>query len=347
MEEIIIKDFKDFNDLVEKIDDIRNNPYNSEKIIIIDKKIEYTNQSIDKKINFSNCIFKKEIFFNNSIFEKKVDFFNTEFCNKVNLINTKFNNLVDFHGCIFEKPQRFFKTDFNEVVIFSNATFKKEVQFMYCKVKSSSYINFQSTKFEKNIDISRANFNCKVNFWDIQVNDKNLECTLLSEAYKNDFGNQETQPLVSKKLRESMRFIKNNFYAENNQIEGLKFYKKEMDIYREEIKQGNFGDKFILFLNSWSNDFGTSWLCGIIFTIIVGIIFFSLLLFSTNKFPTNNTGETLHNFGKLINIAQWSDIKIYGEEITGWSYVIFFIGRIFIGYGYYQTIQAFRKYGKS
>ena len=54
--------------------------------------------------------------------------------------------------------------------------------------------------------------------------------------------------------------------------------------------------------------------------------------------------------GDFINIhtfISWKDLKINHKEVTGISLLILFIGRIFIGYGYYQTIQAFRKFGKS
>lgn len=40
-------------------------------------------------------------------------------------------------------------------------------------------------------------------------------------------------------------------------------------------------------------------------------------------------------------------IPIDQQKDLGLGYAILFIGRIFIGYGYYQTIQAFRKYGKN
>ena len=39
--------------------------------------------------------------------------------------------------------------------------------------------------------------------------------------------------------------------------------------------------------------------------------------------------------------------SLFSESKDWFFYLILFIGRIFIGYGYYQTIQAFRKYGKS
>ena len=49
----------------------------------------------------------------------------------------------------------------------------------------------------------------------------------------------------------------------------------------------------------------------------------------------------------VFNITKWDNLEIIGVKLKGFSYLLLFIGRIFIGYGYYQTIQAFRKFGKS
>ena len=54
--------------------------------------------------------------------------------------------------------------------------------------------------------------------------------------------------------------------------------------------------------------------------------------------------------GDFINIhtfISWKDLKINHKEVTGISLLILFIGRILVAYGIYQTIQAFRKFGKS
>lgn len=564
-DEIIIKDINnDLNGLIDIINKFRskekqNNP-NSDKIekIFITESLDFYEQTVDLEVNFSDCIFKK-----------KVKLYNCTFLHRAYFDNTTFEDLVDFYGCTFKESQQFYKTDFNRVAIFSNATFEKEAQFIYCTTDiSSSYISFQSAKFKKGLDIARANFNCKVSCWDIQVEDKGLNNAMQSKYYLLDFDfywlkkeirkhlpndeiinmidrentsietdineifspqrvpeniTNEIKKLtpVPKKLRESMRFIKNNFYAENNQIEGLEFYKKEMDIYQKEItsskkdkntlslkedtkqkccisqiknifswientkenhtmsyylcifilitlilsaylywksywafwiffvlyfcmirleiklknvknaiKNSNyipyvlllfstflpllpiynhfdyknndkvynlvmdikqffntynissfidsdwaliiiypigfialllaisfdFRDRILLFLNKISNNFGTNWMAGVNFTILIGLItllpIIWLIDFNYNDIlffdpSPNGIGNFLYNLGQIINIAEWSDIKIYGTEITSWSYVWLFIGRIFIGYGYYQTIQAFRKYGKS
>jgi hypothetical protein len=58
---------------------------------------------------------------------------------------------------------------------------------------------------------------------------------------------------------------------------------------------------------------------------------------------------TIKYFLQFLNIAKWgySPFGIDIQKSYPEGYIILFIGRIFIGYGYYQTIQAFRKFGKN
>lgn len=111
-------------------------------------------------------------------------------------------------------------------------------------------------------------------------------------------------------------------------------------------------DKVLLWLNKNSNDFGTNWMVGVNFTLFVGLITYLLVLLpimSELDFRADfkGIGFFLKYYGELLNPMSWNSIKPFGQELNNWQYIVSFIGRIFIGYGYYQTIQAFRKYGKS
>lgn len=200
-------------------------------------KVEYTGDVI-----FSKCIFGQNnivgktissIHFSNAKFNQKVKFSFSTFNSEVIFKNTKFKDLLYFHKVDFYQPTQFYFTDFTKKVFFSNTHFFEEIQFLYCEVESSSFIRFESSIFEKCLEISRSNFDyCKLRFWDIQIKgeDKINEYT----NYEKDFGETLIEPSVYSKIRESFRFIKSTFYAENNKIEGLRFYEKEMSVYLEE-----------------------------------------------------------------------------------------------------------------
>jgi putative membrane protein len=110
-------------------------------------------------------------------------------------------------------------------------------------------------------------------------------------------------------------------------------------------------EKILLWFNKNSNNFGTNWFIGLNFTTLVALITYVVIsLLSSNvilQFDAEGVGNFLKGLVKIINVTEWSDITFLEQELTNWQYIFLFIGRIFVAYGYYQTIQAFRKFGKS
>jgi len=495
----------------------------------IDIKNDRNDENSFFSITFNNAVFHKNAIFRKSVFENIADF-----------KNTKFERLVDFNLVEFNKAQQFYSTTFLDRAIFSNTVFHGEAQFLYCLTDSNSYIGFESAIFKKGLDISRSDFNDRANFWNIKLEEKDI---FTSSKYQNDFKEEaelkttKNTPTIYKKIRETYRIIKSNFYSQNNKIEGLKFYEKEMSAYLEEnrnkkdnsenysskkkevndslllkkcltnkfinrlftlllillylpfcmfiillspiyltailihkttnidtkntlyfiinfiflglyiftkdliwyilfapqyiynilysipnfkknisysIKENNYisliilsiclvstlvavygipnqnnyillwegkilsfnnniltfisyisliiiallfviifkkNEKILLWFNKNSNNFGTNWFIGLNFTTLVALITYVVIsLLSSNvilQFDAEGVGNFLKGLVKIINVTEWSDITFLEQELTNWQYIFLFIGRIFIGYGYYQTIQAFRKFGKS
>lgn len=443
--------------------------------------LEYINKKQKEEIDFSIVEFETVIF-KDAVFSKNVRFHKSIFKNTANFTNTKFSKLVDFYCTHFYKPQQFHLTDFLDRAIFSNTEFDEEVQFLHCRVDSNSYIKFESVTFKKSLDISRSNFNDKANFWNIELEEGNILTSSKYqddfEVHKNEINSEKTVPSIYKQLRETYRIIKSNFYSQNNKIEGLKFYEKEMSVYLEEkreetnkksppknkktfrekfiekfieepilniglllvsiftflwailkcpifyiasviftsliilgiviknkeslkyrnpIKQNYYmpiillviatvliyiyiynienpwyiisayivllcgmlllyfsieKDKIILWFNKNSNEFDTNWVVGVNFSLLVGtltylIVLLSMFIFTDLTIDNINSSIFLTSLVDVFNITKWDNLEIIGVKLKGFSYLLLFIGRIFIGYGYYQTIQAFRKFGKS
>ena len=499
-----------------------NNSYKSSSEV----KFLIENAKFEKEVDFSKAIFydaiyfsgtefctdiedyaKESINFENTQFKRKVRFHHCKFHNTVHFENTSFNKLVDFYCAHFYKPQQFHFTDFLDRAIFSNTEFDEEVQFLHCRVESNSYIRFEGVIFKKSLDISRSNFNDKANFWNIELEEGDAFTSSIYqndfEVHKNEINSEKTVPSVYKQLRETYRIIKSNFYSQNNKIEGLKFYEKEMSVYLEEkraedknpikiipfkkilypiaklsairekrnriydviviasnlimymffvyeqsytyfwilfleafiyvasllylkkkdikntIKQNNYislivllasmfllfipiynvipkkdtdndyiclfiewissllrsgyeyiipyslpfiaiflivsfliREKLLLWFNKNSNEFGGNWVAGINFTIFVVLITYSFILLPIScnlKFSLTSAGVSnfLKSLVDILNLTDWNEMTIFGEKLTNWQYIFLFIGRIFVAYGVYQTIQAFRKFGKS
>ncbi|WP_180904154.1 hypothetical protein, partial [Flavobacterium chungangense] len=104
-------------------------------------------------------------------------------------------------------------------------------------------------------------------------------------------------------------------------------------------------DSILLLLNWLSNDNGRSWLRGILFTLIVGLFFFIVYLITIGI-----SFDLLYQYQDyVIFITSFPKLELekYSCENNYWTVkLVIWLSRIFISYGVYQTIVAFRKYGK-
>ena len=378
---------------------------------IFKKEVNFFKANFKEPVNFSGTKFGTETDIDNNSkvwvnfrevkFNENARFHYCSFYYSVTFENTSFNKLVDFYYAEFFRSQQFHLTDFFDRAIFSNTIFKQEIQFIYCRTNSNSHIGFESAIFKRGLDISRSNFNCNLNFWNTTIEEEGEEYVfenIDNIKYKNDFEAHDEAPSVYKQLRETYRIIKDNSYKQNNKIEALEFSKREMLVYEKELKSLS-ADKILLLANKFSNNYGTNWVKGLLFTMLSGFITYSTILYIEEKVnsiysvllicvlfvvimsKTENIKEILQkvffvffcclyvsilcscntpfainwelfieHYLKVLNVI---DLKPFEKEensifnLSGLSYLFLFIGRIFIGYGYYQTIQAFRKFGKS
>lgn len=354
---------------------------------VIREEIDLSNCTFKKdckviQSNFHNTVtikkakFEGETSFKKTTFQSKTRFHESIFNLSVDFENTTFNALADFYAVTFMSPQRFFLTDFLNVTIFSNSKFENQVQFIYNKVNEDSIISFESACFKQSIDISRSNFWCKLQFWG-SVFDRIIPVdTWLYEF--DSVEKKETSKLENSltRVRESYRMIKHSFRQEGNSIESLKLHQMELTVFKSEkslIKINNFlstwrPDKLkkiqllliqieegiTIWFNYLSNNFGQSWFRGVIFSLAVSYLFFLLLILNSEEqfevdFSLKTILLTSKYFIQFLNITNW-EYQPYGIDLlNGYDlgYLILFIGRIFTGYGFYQTIQAFRKFGKN
>lgn len=318
---------------------------------IFNKSISYINCDFLSDVSFKDCEFKNKLDLNNSKFKENVRFHNSVFHETVNFQNTTFNKLVDFYLATFKNNQQFLLTDFLDRAIFSNVVFEKQIQFLYNRVNTTTMISFENTEFKSALDISRANFKCQLHFWNTKVN-SNPDYYWL--YYSDNISKEKLIPEIAlRRMRETFRIIKNELKTSNNIINSLEFHKSEMEIYHKELKYSkklNLNDKAILKFSKISNDYGTKWYKGLRFTLLSGAVFYCIFLLSiSNDLSFNLTnksiGQTVKHYFEFLNVTNWN-FKPFGISNYGYAYAILFIGKIFIGYGYYQTIQAFRKYSR-
>jgi hypothetical protein len=152
--------------------------------------------------------------------------------------------------------------------------------------------------------------------------------------------------------------LSNAFQKQGDTVRQLEFQSREIEAHYKTLtwNSAHFFVKLNLFLNNVSNKFGRRWVQGIFFTFSVGLSFFCLLLITTDEytigFPTINY-KLIPSFFIFVNPLRTPELQELFKTsnslpltLTVSSYIVDFLGRILVAFGYYQTIQAFRRYGR-
>ncbi|RUA04325.1 MAG: hypothetical protein DSY43_06515, partial [Gammaproteobacteria bacterium] len=158
-------------------------------------------------------------------------------------------------------------------------------------------------------------------------------------------GDEKTRINKLEKQQDTYRTLKNVASRNNDHPQAVKFYAKEMRLYRELVK-GNkdysWSDRATLWFNKHTNNFGLNFWKPLGWLLLFAIVFYFFVLCSFldgyNSRYWKNIFEFLNPTHKtlFINEYHWS----------GWSYLWDFLFRIIEGLLIYQTIQAFRKYSR-
>ncbi|WP_298503639.1 pentapeptide repeat-containing protein [uncultured Maribacter sp.] len=286
------------------------------------------------KADFSETKFSEEVNFDGMVLTNNKGHLNFENCTfgKSYFNETNFGNSAYFNGSIFNNDAHFISCQNieNTIADFSGCTIYKNINFSYSKFKSliiknvlfDNLVSFEETEFD-NITFERIVFQKPAFFDGIKIN--NLKnCT-----------------------RKTLRIIKLQLQKTENKIDYNNFKAFELDALNRELNKKDWKDKFVLWLNSKSSNHGLNWLQGITFTIIVGLVFYSIY-FSFENFtqPFIINCESLNVF--LIGYFKFL-VPSYSSPIENglskwYLYIPFLIGKIFVTYGIYQTIVSFRKF---
>jgi hypothetical protein len=365
------------------------NPIQIYKVVGFERDILFSDCTFNEKVSlrgydaiitFSNCTFNYPFTAENAKLEGKVKFWECNFFHNVNFRNTTFQELADFWRSTFHKEMIFYKTDFNKTLVLSAVTFKENVLFTYTLVEKLMLL--RGTNAEKGFDISLAIINGKLGLFGFDL--KNFKETKFIEnekEYEKAVSEKAIIPIKNK--RETFRILKDVLESQKNLSESLKFKAIEKEILRVELKhlsKPNWFDKlrkwmiirlkkyklwlnynrfsktnnrleiFNLWLNKWSNDYGSSYGRAFVFIMLIGWFIFYLSLLSTKTYFFSiyyNDWEFSNGFKffiEFLNPLHKSDYMGGNVELSTGFYLIDFIGRIIVGYGIYQFIQAFRKY---
>lgn len=326
------------------------------------KKVSFENCVFNKKVNlslevienasFSNSIFENDVNFSNTLFNKKARFYQCNFKGSVNFNNTRFHDLADFWNAKFFKKTIFYKTDFHGITVFSSTQFSKNVLFTYTLF--DKVVIFRDTKFKQGIDLSLAILSGTINIYNIELSDFE-HVKDIRDVHEFDKAVSSNGNIPLKNKRETYRIIKTQLNQSQNHIDALYYSNLEIKTYSKQLSQEirsidgflrTWESYIILKLNWLSNNNGTSWSQGVFFTLIVGAIFFYLSLLATENYVFSLSNIEFDKSFKyyIMSLLPTHNIGyMESEKPNSFFYMWDFIGRIFVSYGIFQTIQAFRK----
>lgn len=340
------------------------------------KKLNQINNIIlnnNKNINYLDCRLNQinSLYINNcSFFEgftlngnniERLQIHTSIFKRDFEFLENKLSSFSLIKRCIFDEVKAK-KSNFGIETEFNNIEFLERVDFTELKSEKTK-LKFKNCTFKKNTYFDNSNvLNIEFNSVIFQgiTSFQLLNCFHLIKfetSYFEKIGFFEGIKLGSLNSIDTntIRTIKGQLLKSESKIEYLKYHALDQRKYFQKLKIKDY-DYYVLWLNKKSNDFGRNWIKGVKFTLVSSLCFFLLLIFInsfiSSKYPLTFSNKDSSFAGFSIILLEYLkftfslDFKNEEFQSNGFLYFIFIIAKIFIGYGIYQTITAFRKYGK-
>ncbi|WP_419699458.1 hypothetical protein [Mucilaginibacter sp. NFX135] len=291
------------------------------------------------------------------VFEKTLSINRTIFVQHLSLSDSKFEQAVRLNRSDYRKAEVYFNESiFNsDLSIGGNLSGHKidHFQGLLCFQGALFSINSIVRIFRLNtketplgeIQFTNALVKGLIDIEEVYLNKVSFERTIVSGNIQVN-----TSLLPAIKDSNSARLLKHEARKINNHVAAQHYYRMEMAIYSRSLKWYS-GDRFLLFLNQASNNYGLSWTRGVGFTMISGFVFYAFFSLAKTNYSLNflisekfaagfiNFFWLPTGFGELVTILNPSHIT--GGACGALSFIL---GKIAIAYGIYQTIAAFRKH---
>lgn len=234
---------------------------------------------------------------------------------------------IDARDCVIEKSGRlsFFQTATN-YIDFERASFYGELNINHLNPSSSKNAN----------SLCKINMKCAINLGNLNISLDNVKVL--------NYDTAKILRLAAQKL--------------NNSIEIPALRATEHKLFLKENKLRfsftSIADHILLWLNKLSNNYGTNWILGCLFCVIISIIFESLISLSLGEYVLCFNPSDWAIFSQklwinaleflwLPNIDSFKDL-LADERCTPWTIMAYIAGKSLIAYGIFQTVVAFRKY---
>ena len=331
--------------------------FNSSKLRFVEfvnctfnKKVEFKNLTVSKSFDFRECTFKDDVIFKNLVIEGKSRFWFSSFNARTEFDNVSFKDLADFFKVTFEPIIIFYKVDFFSTTVFTETVFRKNVLFTYTKI--ADVIIFIRTFFGGGIDLSQSIITGQVNIHNSDLlHFEDVQDIIDNDSYRDAI--EQRGVITLNNQRETYRILKKFAKEDYNQFKYLEYSKLENEVYFKQLephKWKRFNNYIIFLANKYSNDHNMSWVIGVLFTASVAFVSFFAAILSTENVYFSPFMPSQSEFSSFVGLyfqflSPLHEFKMFESESPGtWTIIFDFFGRILIGFGIYQTVQAFRKH---
>lgn len=317
-----------------------------------------------RNANFKRITFSGEALFCQSTFSGDAYFNNATFQDQADFSGIKATQQITFEESVFEKTFRASYAKINRIVL-QNSLLNGPIIFHLAELKKPDRETCRALKHQ----YRTINNMIEANQW--YVHEMNAFREELQKKMNRTKAWKQLHYFIKRALPRSIRRsilqnMSNCFvYKELKEvIQGalLLFAEPPENLQKDSEKQATklpahytFGNFSILKLQQWSTNFGQSWGRGVVFTLLVSVItFFFMLLCSwcSGKIQATTICQALSYYlyymKCLFDISADNPVteKLLPDSPLRQALYHFvdLTGRIFIAYGIYQTIQAFRKF---
>ncbi|WP_298313757.1 hypothetical protein [uncultured Aquimarina sp.] len=340
------------------------------------RSLTIKNSIFGKALDFSTSLFSEKVEITYNDFHGLFNFSNSNFLKKLEIPDNNFNDNVDFGYCLFKDDSNFKSNKFKRGAGFEYSIFER--RFFGMEIFSfENKMDFSFVTFSKDSFLTQSYFDGGLSLYSSIIKET-LHITDI-KVFSNNSDRETLRIIKNLFLKQSDRIQALNFHEkemkvyEKDLIERKRTSKKELKRLEEGIEDNiePLGNEFLEDLKSYKRDFlilissrlsnhyGLSWWQGVKFTLfssLVGYFVYILCHILQGNYPYEFGWDNWEVFSSSVDYTLkyyfqflWPTHKfdfMAGVISSPLNYLIDILSRIVVGFGVYQTIQAFRKFGK-
>jgi uncharacterized protein YaaR (DUF327 family) len=309
---------------------------------------------IGDRIIFDFCNFKKDLAISDHL--KTLTYIRIQQCHLQNLsINCSSVKSLELTGVRVKKRTHIsisnlvnslniIRCEFIDRLVMSNLKLEESSSIMISK---SSFHGFMDVSSDEKLQyLKRAIL--RDNNWNFgKIKPKGFfNCITGKTTTNNRFSNSIYNDIDLQ--QHSFRLLKSYYLKKGLQFEVHQFQRliNHINLTKDHLITR---DRFMLLCARISNDFGTNYVRGIIFILVTSLFFYlSLLvtLYANDEIIFTLSKDSfisfIAHFLDFTNISKW-EIDFFGLKENNIVNIFLYLGRVFVGFGIYQTITSFRR----